>query len=91
MITDDLPNRTKAPELDDRNAAIALRADKARTGEDRSGGDAVTEDVVGLYLAFLAAKGFMPAPTQEGKRKIPQVQFGEGQALAMRNIGGRGR
>ncbi|KAH0608522.1 uncharacterized protein H6S33_001656 [Morchella sextelata] len=38
FVLDNLPNTTKAPELDDANAVSALREDAAWTGEDRSGG-----------------------------------------------------
>lgn len=90
MVTDDLPNSTKAPELDDRNATQALKADVARSGQDHSGGSAVTQDVVGLYLAFLVARGFMPAPSQQGKLTLPEVRLGDEQLAAMKGSGGRG-
>lgn len=89
MVTSDLPSNTKAPELDDRNAAKALKADAQSTGEDWSAGAAVTPELVGVYLAYLIAVGFVPAPTKEGKRKIPAVQLTEGQKKGAK-IGGRG-
>lgn len=89
MVTGDLPASTKAPELDDINAAVSLRADKARTGEDLSGGAAVTEQTVGVYLAYLVARGFMPKPSRQGK-SLPEVSISEGQLRALDKVGGRG-
>lgn len=90
MVTGDLPASTKAPELDDRNAAAALRADTARTGEDWSAGSAVTEDIVGTYLAFLVARGFMPKPTKQGKKSLPEAKISKEQVEALDRVGGRG-
>jgi len=87
MVTGDLPANTKAPELDDRNAADALRADKARTGQDLSGGSAVTQEIVGVYLAYLVARGFMPKPRGG---ILPDMQFSQERLDAMASIGGRG-
>ena len=90
MVTGDLPANTKAPELDDRNAAAALRSDKARTGQDLSGGSAVTQEIVGIYLAYLVARGFMPKPTKQGSKNLPDMQFSKERQDAMASIGGRG-
>lgn len=90
MVTGDLPASTKAPELDDRNAAAALRADKTRTGEDLSGGGAVTEDTVGTYLAYLIARGFLPKPTKQGRKSLPSIHIGKEQLQALEKVGGRG-
>ena len=90
MVTGDLPASTKAPELDDRNAAASLRADKARTGEDLSGGSAVTEEIVGTYLAYLVARGFMPKPMAQGKKSLPAIQISKEQLEAFEKVGGRG-
>ena len=90
MVTGDLPASTKPVELDDTNAATALRADKDRTGEDLSAGGAVTEETVGVYLAYLIARGFMPKPTKQGKKSLPAVQIGKEQLQALDKVGGRG-
>lgn len=90
MVTGDLPASTKAPELDDTNAAASLRADKARTGQDFSAGGAVTEDTVGVYLAYLIARGFMPKPTKQGRKSLPAVNISQGQLQALEKVGGRG-
>lgn len=90
MVTGDLPASTKAPELDDRNSAAALKADSTRTKEDLSAGGAVTEDVVGVYLAYLVARGFMPKPTGQAKKNLPDVKISNEQLQALEKVGGRG-
>jgi len=90
MVTGDLPANTKAPELDDRNAADALRADKSRTGQDLSGGSAVVEETVGVYLAYLVARGFMPKPSKQGTKSLPTARLSEEQLQALEKVGGRG-
>ncbi|GAM84142.1 hypothetical protein ANO11243_021350 [Dothideomycetidae sp. 11243] len=90
MVTDDLPANTKAPELDDRNAAASLKADQARTGQDLSGGSAVTVEKVGVYMAYLIARGFMPRPPKPGHLELPTIVLGDEQVKALEKIGGRG-
>jgi len=90
MVTGDLPANSKSVELDDRNAAAALRTDKARTGQDLSGGSAVTEDIVGVYLSYLIARGFMPKPTTQGTKSLPSVHISKEQMQALEKVGGRG-
>ena len=90
MVTGDLPANTKAPELDDRNAAAALKADEARTGQDLSGGSAVTVEKVGVYMSYLIARGFMPKPPKAGHLVLPTVSLSAEQTKALEKIGGRG-
>ncbi|CAD0038605.1 unnamed protein product [Aureobasidium pullulans] len=90
MVTGDLPGSTKAPELDDRNSAAALKADAARSGQDFSAGSAVTEDIVGQYLSFLIARGFMPKPTKKGNKTLPESKITQEQIEALDRVGGRG-
>ena len=72
------------------HAAGALRADAACTGEDRSAGAGVTEDLMGLYLAYLVDVGFMPAPPSAGKTPLPAVRITPEQKTALLRVGGRG-
>ncbi|OJJ49460.1 hypothetical protein ASPZODRAFT_1496779 [Penicilliopsis zonata CBS 506.65] len=92
FVTADLPSNTKAPELDDTNAAAALRDDAAWTGLDASAGAGVTEELVGLYCSYLTATGFLPAPTAvtSASRPLPPTQLTEDQKKALANVGGRG-
>lgn len=90
MVTGDLPASTKAPELDDRYASAALRADQERTGQDLSGGSAVTVEKVGVYMAYLIARGFMPRPSRDGHLKLPDISLSSEQVSALEKIGGRG-
>lgn len=91
MVTADLPGSTKAPELDDTNAAMALRLDISRTGKDYSRGGAVTEETIGVYLAYLIARGFMPTPSNASTKILPNITISESQRAALEQIGGRGR
>jgi L-aminoadipate-semialdehyde dehydrogenase len=85
-----LPADSKAPELDDSNAAKALTADAAWTGEDLSGGSGVTVDTVGVYLAYLIEVGFMPPPTSSSSKTLPEIKLSLGQREEILKVGGRG-
>ncbi|KAF1991523.1 alpha-aminoadipate reductase [Aulographum hederae CBS 113979] len=90
MVTANLPDESQAPELDDANAVEVLKKDGVQDVEGL-GGRGVTEEIVGAYLAFLVAIGFIPAPpaTTTG-RVLPEVMLSERQREAMGKIGGRG-
>ncbi|KAJ4315513.1 large subunit of alpha-aminoadipate reductase [Fusarium piperis] len=67
MATSNLPLTTRAPELDDRNAAAVLKTDaEPWTGIDDSAGDGITREDIGRYLRFLAEIKFMPFLTGRG-------------------------
>lgn len=92
FVTADLPSNTKAPELDDSNAAAALRTDAAWSGVDASAGSGVTEDLVGLYCSYLVNVGFLPAPNAGSTetRRLPEATISEDQKKALQSVGGRG-
>lgn len=89
FVTGDLPNDTKAPELDDRNAGAALKKDEVWTGEDWSAGGKVGERTVGTYVAYLIELGFMPKPQGKGEMELPQLEVSEQVREGMRRVGGR--
>ena len=89
FVTGDLPGGTKAPELDDKNAQQALKADERWTGVDWSKGAAVTENVVGVYVRFLVDVGFLPAPEGVGEVKLPEGRLTEGMREGLSKAGGR--
>ncbi|KAF2753977.1 alpha-aminoadipate reductase [Pseudovirgaria hyperparasitica] len=91
MVTTNMPEGTKAPELDDINASAALRADAQWTGQDLSAGAAVTADTVGVYLAYLVAIGFMKPPPDDKGQPLPPITINDQQRAALAGIGGRGR
>ncbi|KAI1749056.1 male sterility protein-domain-containing protein [Xylaria castorea] len=69
----DLPANTRAPELDDRNAAAVLKADAENwTGLDESFGHGISRDDVGRYLGYLAKIGFIGLPSEKG-RPLPEI------------------
>ncbi|KAI9717054.1 MAG: putative NRPS-like protein biosynthetic cluster [Candelaria pacifica] len=97
FVTADLPSSTKAPELDDSNTCASLRADAKWSGFDASAGSGVTEDLMGVYLAYLVAVGFLPPPSKGGeqtggkeRRILPKIEFGQAQKEALGKVGGRG-
>lgn len=92
FVTSDLPSNTKAPELDDVNAAASLHADAAWSGIDASAGAGVTEELVGLYASYLVQTGFLPPPSaaSTAARPLPTTQLSEDQKKALSNVGGRG-
>ncbi|KAJ5899697.1 hypothetical protein N7495_004441 [Penicillium taxi] len=90
FVTADLPSNTKAPELDDTNAAAALKADAAWSGVDASAGAGVTEELVGLYSSYLVQTGFLPPPTVAGARPLPTARITDEQKKTLLSVGGRG-
>lgn len=91
FATTDLPADTIAPEMDDVNAASALKSDAAFTGEDLSAGGFVDEEIMGKYLGYLIGIGFMKAPEGKGKRELVVSVIGEEQIAALDKVGGRGK
>ncbi|KAI9661553.1 MAG: large subunit of alpha-aminoadipate reductase [Trizodia sp. TS-e1964] len=83
FVTADLPSSTKAPELDGTNAAKVLISDNKRTGANHSAGMGVDESMMGIYLAYLIAVGFLPEPPNQGVLKLPQASLTESQRQAL--------
>lgn len=92
MVTTDLPDATKAPDLDDRNAQAALAADTWNTKEGQSTPGAVDAKAIAAYVAFLVARGFMPPPPEAtlAAEPLPAVNLGKEQVEALNRVGGRG-
>lgn len=89
-VIGDLPANTKAPELSDTNAIAALRADSIREGKDPSAGSRVTLELLGVYLAYLVAIGFLPPPHHDAGRQLPVITLNECQMNSAGKVGGRG-
>ena len=92
FVTGDLPNDTKAPELDDTNAQVALAEDKAWTKESMDGRSNIDEVTIGKYLRYLVDIGFLKAPEggPSGARALPPSALHPGQREALRSLVGRG-
>lgn len=101
FVANDLPSNTLAPELDDRNAEASLYEDAKWTGEDVSAGSGVTKNIIGQYLAYLVAVGFLPPPMKgrevngharmpSSMKMLPRVNVDDDQKKALANVGGRG-
>ncbi|PKS10957.1 hypothetical protein jhhlp_002716 [Lomentospora prolificans] len=92
FVAGDLPANSVAPELDDRNAATALRSAGNLSPQEESdplSAGAVTLDIAGRYLAYLVATGFLPKPEGKGERELPELELGEEKLAALAALGGR--
>ncbi|KAM5446363.1 large subunit of alpha-aminoadipate reductase [Microsporum audouinii] len=90
FVTADLPSNTRAPELDDTNASTSLKSDAKWSGVDVSAGSGVTEELMGLYLAYLVAIGFLSSPPAASAKPLPVVNLSDTQKAALAGVGGRG-
>jgi L-aminoadipate-semialdehyde dehydrogenase len=91
FVLDNLPQDTKAPELDDTNAAKSLKLDSEFTGLDASDGRGVTKEQMGIYISYLIAIGFLPKPKNQGKLPLPKIALDkESLDLIEAGAGGRG-
>lgn len=79
FVLGDLPEDTKAPELDDSNAIEVLKADKSwnSNGEDYSSGKGVTKQVLATYVSYLIQIGFLPKPEASASFTLPKVSVSE--------------
>ena len=70
FVLDDLPTSTKAPELDDSNTQALLQQ---HSGELVT---TVSDEIIGLYLSWLVAAGFLPTPSLASPAKsLPSTQI----------------
>jgi L-aminoadipate-semialdehyde dehydrogenase len=67
FVLDDLPTSTKAPELDDSNTATLLRA------RGHESNVTVSEELMGMYLAWLVCARFLPPPVSLAPEKTLPV------------------
>ena len=79
FVLDDLPTSTKAPELDDRNTRALLKSRPVETGMS------VTDEVMGLYLAWLVRVGFLPQPEVNSGQPLPRIEGALGIVAIGRN------
>jgi L-aminoadipate-semialdehyde dehydrogenase len=90
FVLDNLPQTTKAPELDDQNARSVLTADFEWTGDNLSEGKGVTMNEMGVYLAYLVGIGFLEPPTQKGNKLLPTLEIDSRIVAKLASVGGRG-
>ena len=68
FVMDDLPTSTKSPELDDSNMKALLSPHTSRTN------GTVDEELMGKYLAWLVAAGFLPSPNSpDAEKSLPAI------------------
>lgn len=91
FVVGDLPANTVAPELGDSNAGAALKLCQKEISEKGKPLSANVIDIptIGIYLAYLVALCFMPAPTEKGRRELPSLDQSRVQALAHGQLRGR--
>ncbi|KZT61684.1 large subunit of L-aminoadipate-semialdehyde dehydrogenase [Calocera cornea HHB12733] len=80
FVLDDLPTSTKAPELSDSNTVALLLRNHSRDGMT------VDEELMGKYLAWLVAIGFLDQPTESGK-PLPKLDLTNGHVKAIGRSG----
>lgn len=85
----DLPSNTRAPELDVSNALTVLGRHSQESGHGTPTDMEVTEDLIGLYLAYLVAVGWLPSPPTPADKTLPSVIFKAEQREAQAKVGGR--
>jgi L-aminoadipate-semialdehyde dehydrogenase len=89
FVTGDLPANTIAPEMDDSQATAALELYDKRTNSGAPDKPlAVNIRTIGVYLAYLVAVGFLPAPVENGEQELPEVDASRLQAVKVA-LGGR--
>lgn len=89
FVLDNLPQSTKAPELDDTNARRSLWEDKEFTGVDLSSGLGVNVKQLGVYLAYLKAVGFLDSPTEQSELSLPALTISDRTLEKLQTAGGR--
>ena len=91
FVVGDLPANTAAPELDDANTALTLRlyVEGSKSSRDVLAASALTVETLGIYLAYLVAIGFLPAPTSNSEYQLPHLDGEKLRSLAAGRFGGR--
>ena len=92
LVTRDLPNDTRAPELDDTNAQFVLARDEKWTKQSMKGRSNIDESTIGKYLRYLIDTGFLKAPERGAStpRALPPSMLQPGQREVLRSLVGRG-
>lgn len=90
FVLDNLPQNTKAPELDDTNASKALSLDAEWVGKDYSAGMGIDVKQLGIYLSYLIQIGFIEKPQKKGEAEIPEIKLSKESLEMLGNVGGRG-
>jgi L-aminoadipate-semialdehyde dehydrogenase len=88
LAVTDLPNDSKSPALGSRNMRSVVRQYSAHAKEPVA--DKVTEELVGKYLSYLVAIGFIEPPVEGKGKPLPKVEISAEQREALSQLGGRG-
>jgi L-aminoadipate-semialdehyde dehydrogenase len=90
LAVTDLPNDSKSPALGDRNMKDVMRTYASAVGANHEVADKVTEELVGRYISYLVAIGFVEKPVEGKGKPLPPVEMNAEQLEALKRIGGRG-
>ena len=90
FVTGDLPENTKAPELDDKNARAALRSYAECSNDQAKVDNVIDEHLLGKYLRYLIDIGFLPAPTGSIGQALPSSAVKPEQKKFFTQLVGRG-
>ena len=90
FVTGDLPENTKAPELNDKNAREALRSYDEWSNEQVQVDSAIDERLLGKYLRYLIDIDFLPAPPSNKGESLPPSELRLGQKKFLAQLVGRG-
>ncbi|KAK5449593.1 large subunit of alpha-aminoadipate reductase [Exophiala xenobiotica] len=94
FVVGNLPADTVAPELDDANTAAALGLYNVKEASSASQKDPLAANLIsvqtlGMYLAYLVAVSFQPAPPSKGELQLPALDEARVRELAAGQVGGR--
>lgn len=67
FVLDDLPTKSKSPDLDSSNSEAAIADSTIRC--------APMNEVMGIYISYLVQSGFLPAPTVANKKVLPKLEL----------------
>eukprot|EP00127_Corallochytrium_limacisporum_P005893 Clim_evm38s214 gene=Clim_evmTU38s214 len=67
FVLDDLPNKSKSPKLDTTNMDALVRKGNIECP--------AMENMLGIYLAYFVAIGYMPQPTNADAKSLPELDI----------------
>ena len=90
FVTGNLPENTKAPELDDKNAKAALRSYAEWKNDQVEIDNVIDESLLSKYLRYLVDIDFLPAPTSSTGKALPPSRLKPEQKKFLTQLVGRG-
>ena len=91
FVTRDLPEDTRAPELDDTNTSTALKLDLECNGNFTTYCSEIKEPLIGKYLRYLVDVEFLSPPTDKQAKPLPASTLSNEQRENLAKLAGRGK